>query len=495
MSTWPPADDGAGAAPEGLAVGGARYPAAPPHEWPAHAPVAPPVVSVPGTPMGPPDTRGGGSPLLIAGLVAVILLLAVVGVVVIAGGTAADDDEAASDTTVDLSDPEITAPPSEDPVDPFGGGTMPTLPDLGGPDPGETARPLSEVLPEIIDFVEETRGQEFATEPVVEAVPEDEFEALLEEGSADGTAELERAGVTDVALGLVPPGTDLADAAGEAGAVGVLGFYEPDTGALYVKGDVITPMVQMVIAHELTHALDDQVFDLARIDGLAERGDESAFGLLALAEGTASYVGDAYRAQLSPEEADALAQEEIELGFDQMASLFSIPPSYLVETQVPYATGQRFVQELVDEGGTAAVDAAYERPPTTSEQVMDADVYRAGEPAVALSPLTADGAVAEQVAFGAADLRLLELAGDPTGGLLDPDVGELAPFEGFGGGQLVSWTEGDRSCVRFEVVGDDEGDGQAILEALQSWSAATGGDVSTRDGGNGLPVTIGERCA
>ncbi|QYG92159.1 hypothetical protein HC251_06700 [Iamia sp. SCSIO 61187] len=505
MADWPsspPVADRAEPSPgggTGLQVGGARYPDRPPEHWPAYAP---PPASAWGVPAGPPPPGpDGGGPRPWPVAAAVLAIVVVLGLVIVGvGAVVSSSDDAqdeATDTTIDLSDPEITAPPSEEPIQPTLP-NMPSLPELtpGGPDPAEQARPLAEVLPEIIDFVEETRGQEFRTDPVVQAVPDDEFVGLLEDAQAEEADALVAAGVTDAALGLIPPGTDLAAIAAEAGAVSVLGFYDPETDELYVKGDVITPFVQTVIAHELTHALDDQVFDLGRLDAMVEAGDESAFGFLALVEGTASFVGDAYRAQLSPEDAAAADAEELALGFDQLPSLIDIPPAYLVESLVPYASGQRFVEALLDAGGTTAVDAAYMDPPTTSEQVLDPAVYEAGEEAVDLNDLVAPGEVVDEGTFGAADLRLLEVVSDPMSALVDPDVGLLEPFEGFGGGQYVSWTEGGESCVLLEAVGDDAAGSAAIADALDAWAAAApGASVGSRVGGNGLDVITATRCA
>lgn len=487
------------AAGDGVRVGGAAYPSQPPADWPAWVPASPRPAAAPGSQSPPPTppSSSRGPILAVLAVVAVVLLGAVgVGVLV----SRVDDDTAGGPpSTVDLDDPAITAPPSEEPVDP-------ALPSIPGLDPGppiavpeERARPLEEVLPEIIDFVERTRGQEFVTDPVVQAVPDGEFVDLLREARTEDEIEaLRDATVTDVALGLVQPGTDLVDVLDAAGEVSVLGFYRPDTEELYVKGDAITPLVQTTIAHELTHALDDQIFDLGRIDALAERDTEEAFAFLALVEGTASFVGDAYRAQLSPEDAAAADDEELALGFQQLPGLIEVPPAFLVEQQIPYASGQRFVDALLADGGTGALDAAYEAPPTTSEQVLDPEVFVAGEGAVALQPLEAPPApaqVAEEVAFGAADLRLLELVGDPMGALLDPAIGVLDPVPGFGGGRMVSWEAAGEACVSIEAVGDDAAGSATIEDLLTAWAgAAPGAEVSSRPGGTGVEVITATRC-
>lgn len=486
-----------GTAGDGLRSGGADYPSGPPSSWPAHAPLAPtpygPYSGVGGTPPGPAGPDGTRSGL--AAVIAVVAVVAILGMAIWAIGAFGESDETAGgddspSDTVDLSDPSITAPPSEDPI-------IPTVP--GPPaaeDPTTQARPLEEVLPELIDFVEQTRGQEFTTEPLVEAVPDAEFEDELAAASAGEEEALTAASVTDVALGLAPPGTDLAEVSGQAGAAGVLGFYDPESEELFVKGEVVTPFVQAIIVHELTHALDDQVFDLARLDALVEQPDESAFGFLALVEGTAELVRESFVAQMGPDDRTAYESEQVQLGIDQLPAVMGIPPAFLVEQQVPYASGLRFVQALVDEGGTAEIDTAYGEPPTTSEQILDPAVYLAGEGAVALRPLEADGEVAEQGGFGAADLRLLEIVSDPMGALLDPMLGTLEPIDGFGGGQFVSWADGQASCIRFEVVGDDAAASVDLLSLVEDWAAAApGADVSTRVGGGGVDVVTAERCA
>ena len=506
MADWPSAPPSLppSAAP-GLQVGGASYPTRPPDQWPAHAPLGPPWGGPPGSGPVPPadDDRSDRTWPVVVTAVAVVVVL---GLVIAGVGTFASSgggDDEATDTTVDLSDPEITAPPSEEPIDP----TLPSLPGLdpgSGVDPAERAQPLEDVLPDIIEFVERTRGQQFVTEPVVQPVPDDEFEQLLAQESDEEQAEAEARGdgpealvVAPVALGLLPPGFDLDSATDDLETSFVFGFYDPDTAELYVKGDQVTPFVQSVVAHELTHALDDQVFDLARLDALLEQPDEEAFAFQGLVEGTASFVQAAFEAQMSPEDTEALEAEQYQLGLEQLPAAMGLPPSLLVGSQVPYASGERFVDALVAEGGTAEIDAAYESPPVTSEQLLDPAQFAAGETTVVLRPLEApDGVeVADEGAFGAVDLRLLDLVSDPLGSLIDPNAGTLEPVPGYGGGQFVSWTEGARSCISIEAVGDDAAGSSTIQEALGTWADfVPDAVVSARVGGNGLDVITATSC-
>lgn len=411
--------------------------------------------------------------MLLVGVVAALVLLVVAVGVMVAGDDDGGDDLAATTQPMQPVDPTL---PGEMPSLP----TLPLDPSMPGADPEALARPLEDVLPEIVAFVEETRGHQFLTEPVVEAVDDAEFEDRLAQASAADEASLLVDQTALRAIGIVDPDTDLVDATRTAGAGGVLGFYQPATGELLVKGDVVTPLVQTVIAHELTHALDDQHFDLARIEALAERPDESAFGLVSVVEGTARWVEYQFRARMSPEELAAISTEELELGMDQM-ELLDLPLPLLVQSQVPYAVGHRFVSAIVDDGGIDLLDVAVQRPPTTSEQVLDPSLFATREPATAVAdPQPGQGGtVVDRGAFGAVDLRMMEVVADPMGAAAAL-TGELEPVDGFGGGRFVSWTSaaGD-DCITVHVVGDVGAGAAEVDRVLGDWAQGIGAQVTT----------------
>ena len=76
--------------------------------------------------------------------------------------------------------------------------------------------------------------------------------------------------------------------------MGVVGFYDPETDELVVRGAALTPYVRTTIAHELVHALDDQHLDLDRPE-YDEADDEIGFGFSSVVEGNARRVENAYR--------------------------------------------------------------------------------------------------------------------------------------------------------------------------------------------------------
>ncbi len=485
---------------DGLAVGGAQYPPGPPERWPTWVPSLP---VPPGSAGGPlPSPGGGGSgerrTAAMAAAAAAVVLLLVVGAV--AWITAGGDDEQVADASPSTS-PATTAPAVPSAPIP----TPPSIPGLDPSDPGaplDDARPLEEVLPGLISFVEETRGHRFRTEPVVEPLDEDAFLARFRAATEGSEAEVRDAGVALRALGILEPDSDPVAIQDDLGEQGVLGFYDPETEELVVRGAEVTPYVEIIIVHELTHALDDQYFDLRRADVLAEQPDESGFGFLSLTEGTARWVQVAYEEQLGPDELLSAQIEALtsQLGGATDPQSATLPIPFGVAIQLPYGNGAELVDALVDGGGTAAVDAAFRAPPVTSEQVLDPDRFAAGEAPVEVAAPAADGAVVDEGAIGAVDLRVLEVVTDPTlvASLVDqsapvsPSVA-VDPLAGFGGGRYVAWEEGGQACIRFTVVGDTIGGASAIADIVEGWSAEVGGvDLVPTDGGAG--GLIATRC-
>jgi hypothetical protein len=351
---------------------------------------------------------------------------------------------------------------------------------------------LDAVLPDLIQFVEEARGHDFKEEPVVGTATEAEFDARLRDELAKVTDSLRAEQVTLQGLGLIEPGTDLVEVYESSFEAGVLGFYDPATAELLIQGTEVTPYRRTIIVHELTHALDDQYFNLDRPE-LEERPDESSFGFTTIVEGSARSVETAYREQLSSDEQADVAQEESEIVAD--FDITSLPIAVILQQQLPYLLGEQLVGRLEDDGGTLAVDDAITRPPTTSEQVVDAEAFADREPAIDIAAPAADAAVVEEGAIGAVDLELLTLLG--SGDLFDILGGfEGAGVDGWGGGRYVSWEAGGEACVRFRVTGDTADDTATIQGMLEDWATDADADITTLpDPGAGDRLIEATRCA
>jgi hypothetical protein len=356
---------------------------------------------------------------------------------------------------------------------------------------GETPPPATEAqvrsaVDEISAAVERERGLTF-TEPVdVELAGEGVFQRRLLEDFDEAVEELRDTEVLLKAFGLVDPAVDLVAAMRKLLGAGVVGFYDPETDELVVRGTALTPYVRTTIAHELTHALDDQHFDLDRPE-YDDAHDEIAFGFSALVEGNARRVEGAYLAGLSDEDRMDAAAEELSLGGD--LDLGEIPLVLVDLISAPYGLGQDFVDELIGEGGQAALDAAFADPPRTSEQVIDPPAYTAGEGGIEVPAPTVAGEVVDE---GVAGQYLIQVV--LADGLDDSRAREAA--EGWGGDSVVAWRDGELQCATLSVVGDDPGETAELRGAFEDWAAQRGGaasgtgpDVTVAPDGNG-PVTV-----
>ncbi|HEY6394243.1 MAG TPA: hypothetical protein VIX12_02425 [Candidatus Binataceae bacterium] len=198
-------------------------------------------------------------------------------------------------------------------------------------------------------------------------------------------------GTAGILVGLFPMRFDLKSETLKLLKNQVAGFYDPhgkemvlveggvDIGFLYntaqlmIQRDVVG---EMLLAHELTHALQDQHFEIdKRLDALKEN-DDRLLALKSVAEGDATIAGFAYTAgAMSNETADKLIDNIDEIPQAFAAQTPGAPEGLSVPLLFQYTQGARFVREAYRRGGWAAVDALYRDPPQSSHQVMHSEFY------------------------------------------------------------------------------------------------------------------------
>ncbi len=333
---------------------------------------------------------------------------------------------------------------------------------------GESVDPAvaSAVEAEIAGLVaatEELRGLPFLEPPDLAVVSLAELVALVREDVAEELADSGPDERLFRLLGLIEPDTDLLALIEELLAEQVLGFYDGETGELVVRGDQsLSPLTRLIVVHELIHALTDQHFGFFdRLEALIdeERFDEAS-ALQALIEGDATYFQLVFlQESLSLDELVSLQQEVTNQDFSVLES----SPQFLQDDfAFPYDEGFRFVTALVDDGGIAAVDDAYEAPPQTTEQILHPEAYLAGEPPldVALPPTPLDGyEVYEESVLGEWGLSLFFVGGDDPG--LVTQVGT-----GWGGDRYRVLDNGTDVALVLRYRGETD---QDAVEVTQAW--------------------------
>jgi hypothetical protein len=273
------------------------------------------------------------------------------------------------------------------------------------------------------------------------------------------------------ALGAIPPGTDLRSLRAEILGRQVAGFYDPETGELVVRqaGGELTLSDRVVLAHELDHALTDQVLGLPVPDDIRTGREDADLAVTALVEGDATQLMQLYSGTVPIEEQlEGLDPSVFTEATQAQAELADLPPYLARELAFPYVEGLTFVCDLYAEGGWEAVNQAYRDPPDSTAEVLFPERYRLREAPVPARP-GSDPAPAWQPAtphqFGAANLLWLFQApgGDPNRAI--PEA-ESAVRE-WAGGAVNLWTRGSESTVALLLV--DRPGGARLCDAVSEW--------------------------
>ena len=187
-------------------------------------------------------------------------------------------------------------------------------------------------------------------------------------------------------LGLLPTGYPYVEAMLEILGEQVAGYYDPDAQELFVRHDM--PADEIVLAHEIAHALQDQHFNLKKLQGDVKLNEDRNFAVTALIEGDATQVMESYMVKtLNMWRAVKLLGSALRLATMDNAKLDAAPLFIQEGMMRPYLDGWALVKRLRALGGQAATDRAFKRPPVSSEQVLHPEKYLAQEaPVEVLAP-------------------------------------------------------------------------------------------------------------
>lgn len=321
----------------------------------------------------------------------------------------------------------------------------------------------------IAGVVSELRGLPLIHQIQVEYLDRDELvEQIEEEFSAEyPPGELEAEEKALKALDLIGPGVDL-----EAAMQGLLveqtiGYYDDDTGELALISDSrrLDLMNEVTLSHEVTHALQDQSFDISALYPLEGAAPADAnLARLSLVEGDASLAMTQY------------IENELTFGELLNLSLAAGPgslvdaPRYLDDSMMfPYSGGEDFVTYIWDQGGWDLVNAVYSYPPESTEQIIHPEKYFAGEHPVYIEipdllPLAGPGwDLVYDDAFGEFDVRQIL-----TQGLTYGEAADAAA--GWGGGRYSYYERADGAGMAVILLTwDSEDEADEYVAAMSGY--------------------------
>jgi hypothetical protein len=245
----------------------------------------------------------------------------------------------------------------------------------------------------VANGIEEIRDLRFKEQVPIVVKSADAAEALMEADLArDYTDEqLQVEGAAGALVGLYPAGMDLKSQSLKLLKSQVAGFYDPHTKEMVlvegggdlgfwnnasqflVQRDVVG---EMILAHELTHALQDQNFGLEKKLDADKDNDDRALALKSVAEGDATIAGLAYvMGRMNQATLDELVSRLDTLPQAFAAESAGTPEGLSTPLLFQYSQGVKFVAEAYRRGGWRAVDALYGNPPLSSRQIIHPTLY------------------------------------------------------------------------------------------------------------------------
>lgn len=158
----------------------------------------------------------------------------------------------------------------------------------------------------------------------------------------------------------------------------VAGYYDPKSQEFYLADWIDLDGQRPVMAHELTHALQDQHFNLRRFEDWPKHDSDAEMAAHALVEGDASYLMMQYVAR-DPARQLAFLKSMMSGGASASEKIEKAPRVLREQMLFPYLQGMMWVAQVYKQGGWAAVSAAYKNLPKSSEQVLHQEKYAANE--------------------------------------------------------------------------------------------------------------------
>lgn len=251
--------------------------------------------------------------------------------------------------------------------------------------PQESPSDLLKTADEIIARVAVLRGLE-SKGPIQKGVKSRaEISKFLESHVKDNydEAQLRWEGKVIQKLGLIPPSMDYKDFTLKLLTEQVGGYYDPEKKTFFIAAWLPMDQQKPVMVHELTHALQDQHFDIGRFQKEDRRSnnDDRSLARQAIFEGDAMAVMLDYMLEPAgrnftqlPNLVTVMRQQ-----FSAMESQFEVfkeAPMFLKEELLfPYGYGAAFLQKLRSSQPWGAVDKLYQDLPASTEQIMHPEKY------------------------------------------------------------------------------------------------------------------------
>ena len=182
-------------------------------------------------------------------------------------------------------------------------------------------------------------------------------------------------------FGFVPQDFDLAKNTVDLLTEQAAAFYDYNKKKLFITESTPSDTQEPVLAHELSHALADQNFNLARFIRQARKSDDGSTARLAVMEGQATWLMTEYLARKSGhslKDSPALAASMSNLGEGAAGDfpVYDSAPLYMRLTLLfPYSKGMLFQNAVFERDGQEGFAEVFRRAPVSSQQIIHPEDY------------------------------------------------------------------------------------------------------------------------
>ena len=384
----------------------------------------------------------------------IVLLLVVVGVAVVGLNVAGDGSGVGVNPS---ASPALSASPQAS--------QQPSASVEPSPGDEDTLAVLREIEEQVIDIRGLPAAEIGPPEIITRDELADELEQLFEEEYPP--EEQQRDNIALRALGLLEPGQDVAELQLQLLGDQVLGFYDDVDKRMVVVSDAgLDAEAKLTYAHEYTHALQDAAFGLDSLETDEVGEDDRALARTAMIEGDATVTMLAWAfAYLTPEEL-------MQIGTGAVPDTSGIPSWMVEQLQFPYNEGALWAGALTvnpTQPDFDALDAAYEDPPESTEQIIEVAAWPNGDEPASVETLDLAAALGEgwsevdSTPIGQASIEImLAYLG------VERAVASGAA-DGWGGDQaVIASGPDDAFAVAWHLAWDATSDGDEFVDAYQT---------------------------
>lgn len=398
----------------------------------------------------------------------------------------------------------------------------PALLPTGVQDPDWTQAELEDISSQIQEHIAELRNEKFKRPVAVKLATAEDFYAYARGRIAESETPEKIAADEQIAkmLGLVPPDMDLMETMLAMLETQVGGYYDPSSDSFSLMAKCPKSIAPVILAHELGHALDDQLFGIDQ--GLAEVSDvtDASTAYSGVVEGSATNLMPRWMVQYAQwqmmnggsidlEEYGRMQQDAQEpmlkapmIMWKPMFFVYTRGASFLVRSESAFAGA------MSKAASTADIRMAFTNPPRSTEQILHPAKY--WDPAQRDEPklITFDTSALPEGwkelrtdRLGELSMAILTTPNSSTSGVdvTDPTAALAVSFTneaatGWGGDAVILLGKDDARFLRLVTVWDSERDAAEFMGALSSiLPALREANAALGEGRDGVTLEYGAR--